>query len=73
MSSDTLASNLGCINIAPTARSHAQLGLQRSIALALNHVGFDSAAPDALQSFALAVETCQTAAHPIFVLRLIMY
>lgn len=34
-------------------------GLQRSIGLALQHVGFDCASQDALESFTLMTETCQ--------------
>lgn len=33
-------------------------GLQRSIALALNYIGFDAATNDALESFTELVETC---------------
>jgi transcription initiation factor TFIID subunit 8 len=34
-------------------------GLQRSIVLALQHVGFDSASPEALESLTTATETCE--------------
>lgn len=36
-------------------------GLQRAIGLALQHVGFDCASQDALESFTLMTETCQSA------------
>ena len=36
----------------------ARLALQRSICLALDHVGFDTASAEALESFTAAVETC---------------
>lgn len=35
--------------------------LQRSIGLALQHVGFDSASEEAMESFTLMTETCQSA------------
>lgn len=34
--------------------------LQRSISLALDHVGFDCASGDAMESFTLMTETCQS-------------
>jgi hypothetical protein len=36
----------------------ARLGLQRSLCLAMSHVGFDSASPEALDCFTIMVETC---------------
>ena len=43
----------------PTQHSQARSGLQRSIALVLNHDGYDSATPEAMESFTELVETCQ--------------
>lgn len=37
-------------------------GLQRSIALALDHVGFDTASEEAMESFTTMTETCQCSA-----------
>lgn len=34
-------------------------GLERSIALALDHVGFDAASEEAMESFITMTETCQ--------------
>lgn len=34
-------------------------GLQRSIALALDHVGFEAASEEAMESFTAMTETCQ--------------
>lgn len=42
----------------PNADSMGRDGLRRSIALALEHVGFDAATPEALESFANNAETC---------------
>lgn len=42
----------------PSPEHQAQLGLKRSIALALQHVGFDGATPEAMESYAATVETC---------------
>ncbi|KAI0596200.1 hypothetical protein F4775DRAFT_566076 [Biscogniauxia sp. FL1348] len=44
----------------PTAEDLGRDGLQRSIALALQHVGFDSGTNDALESFTEAVDTYMT-------------
>ncbi|KAI1185116.1 hypothetical protein F5B17DRAFT_409246 [Nemania serpens] len=41
----------------PTAENMARDGLRRSITLALNHVGFDSATEEALEGFTETVET----------------
>ncbi|KAJ8132817.1 hypothetical protein O1611_g810 [Lasiodiplodia mahajangana] len=41
----------------PTAENTARGGLRRSITLALNHVGFDSATEEALEGFTEMVET----------------
>lgn len=38
--------------------------LQRSIGLALEQVGFDAASKEALESFTLMTETCQSPAFP---------
>lgn len=43
---------------APTTEELASKGLRRAIALALEKVGFDSATPDAMESFAAMAETC---------------
>lgn len=42
----------------PTAQDVGRDGLRRSIAIALEHVGFDAATPEALESFTEAAETC---------------
>lgn len=39
--------------------------LQRSLGLALQHVGFDSASKEAMESFTLMTETCQSATHAL--------
>lgn len=41
-------------------------GLQRSIALALEHVGFDCATEEAIESFTVMTETCQSLRSPPF-------
>ncbi|KXJ95045.1 bromodomain associated protein [Microdochium bolleyi] len=41
----------------PTAQDVGRDGLRRSIALALEHVGFDAATPESLESFTEATET----------------
>lgn len=41
--------------------------LLRSIALALQHVGFDSASPEALEAFCSQVDTCQDIHFCLFV------
>ena len=43
----------------PTSDELAKTALRRSIALALQRVGFDSATPDAMESFVLMAETCR--------------
>jgi hypothetical protein len=43
---------------AATTDELANKGLRRAIALALEKVGFDSAAPEAMESFAAMAETC---------------
>lgn len=42
----------------PRPDDFAHSGIRRSIALALDHVGFDSADTAAVESFALATEEC---------------
>lgn len=42
-----------------TADELANKGLRRGIALALDKVGFDGAAPEAMESFAAMAEACQ--------------
>ena len=42
----------------PTSEDLGRDGLRRSIALTLQHVGFDSASPEAMESFTAAAETC---------------
>lgn len=46
-------------SLAPTHHSLARRGVQRSITLALRHDGFQSASPEALESFTNMVEVCQ--------------
>ena len=46
----------------PRPDDFAHAGLRRSIALALNHVGFENADAVAVESFALATEEC-TVSH----------
>lgn len=43
----------------PTRHSQSRLGIQRAIALVLKHDGFDSATPEALESFTQMIETCR--------------
>lgn len=43
---------------APTPDGLAKNGLRRSIALALETVGFDGATPEAIESFTVMTETC---------------
>jgi len=45
------------VSTTPTVHSQARLGIQRSIAMVLKHIGFDSSAPEALESFTQIVET----------------
>lgn len=51
---------------AVTADELAKKGLRRGIALALQKVGFEGAAPEAMESFAAMAETCMHSAayHP---------
>ena len=42
----------------PSLHSHSRQSIQRSIALVLKHDGFDSATPEAMESFTQLVETC---------------
>ena len=42
----------------PTSEDLGRDGLRRSIAMTLQHVGFDSASPEAMESFTAAAETC---------------
>lgn len=46
-------------SLLPTKHSNARTGLQRSIAMVLKHDGFDSASPEAMESFTEMVETCE--------------
>jgi hypothetical protein len=47
-----------CISVAATVDELGKKGLRRSIALALQKVGFESAEPEAMESFTLMAETC---------------
>ena len=42
----------------PTPHFQARAGIQRSIAMVLAHDGFDSATPEAMESFTQLIETC---------------
>ncbi|KAF4977741.1 hypothetical protein FZEAL_5789 [Fusarium zealandicum] len=44
-------------SLMPTQHYQARIGLQRSIAMVLQHDGFDSASPEAMESFSGMVET----------------
>lgn len=46
------------ISTMPSLHDQARQGIQRSIALVLNHDGFDSATPEAMESFTQLVESC---------------
>lgn len=46
--------------VIPSLHSHSRQSIQRSIALVLKHDGFDSATPEAMESFTQLVETCTT-------------
>lgn len=46
-------------SLAPTQQFQARSGIQRSIAMVLKHDGFESASPEALESFTGMVETCE--------------
>lgn len=50
-------SESGAVN-QPTSEDLGRDGLRRSIALTLEHVGFDSASPEAMESFTAMAETC---------------
>ena len=52
----------------PSAHYQSKVGLERSIGLALQHVGFGAAHPDALESFTLAVEQRAYSAPDSFLL-----
>ena len=52
------------VSATPTLHSQARLGIQRSIAMALKHIGFDSTAPEALESFTQIIETCMRPNSP---------
>lgn len=45
----------------PSFNEQHRTELRRAITLALGHVGFDSASPEALESFTHMTETCQFA------------
>lgn len=49
-------------SLSPTLHHIARCGIQRSIAMVLAHDGFQSASPEALESFTGAVEMCR---HPL--------
>jgi hypothetical protein len=44
----------------PNFNEQHRMQLRRSITLALDHVGFDSASEEALESFTHMTETCQS-------------
>lgn len=46
-------------SLSPTLHHIARCGIQRSIAMVLAHDGFQSASPEALESFTGAVEMCR--------------
>lgn len=46
-------------SLSPTVHHFARSGIQRSIALVLSHDGFQSASPEALESFTELVEQCR--------------
>lgn len=45
--------------LVPNPHYQARTGLQRSIAMVLNHDGFQGASPEAMESFTGMVETCE--------------
>jgi hypothetical protein len=47
-----------CASAAPTTDEVANKGLRRAVALALEKVGFEGAAPEAMESFTAMVEAC---------------
>ena len=49
-----------CATDLTTPEELARKALRRSLALALQNVGFDSAAPEAMESFVTMTETCKT-------------
>lgn len=46
------------ISTMPSLHDQARQSMQRSIAMVLNHDGFDSATPEAMESFTQLVESC---------------
>lgn len=46
------------VSSTPSLHSQSRLGIQRSIAMVLQHDGFQSATPEALEGFTQVVETC---------------
>jgi hypothetical protein len=46
-------------SLVPNPHYQARTGLQRSIAMVLNHDGFEGASPEAMESFTGMVETCE--------------
>lgn len=46
-------------SLVPNPHYQARTGLQRSIAMVLNHDGFQGASPEAMESFTGMVETCE--------------
>jgi transcription initiation factor TFIID subunit 8 len=53
-----------CSAARTTAEELVRKGLRRSIALALQKVGFESAAPDAMESFVSMTEECAISSFP---------
>lgn len=47
-------------SMSPTVHQFARTGIQRSIAMVLSHDGFESASPEAMESFTELVEQCMT-------------
>lgn len=43
----------------PSLDHQSKSGLKRSIAIVLQHVGFDSATPEAMESYVTTVEACK--------------
>lgn len=46
------------ISTMPSLHGQARESIQRSVAMVLNHDGFDSATPEAMESFTQLVESC---------------
>lgn len=46
------------ISTVPSLHGQARQGIQRSVAMVLEHDGFDSATPEAMESFTHLVESC---------------